>query len=96
LAAEYAEYADSFRVFRVIRGYHSCCRGTAGRHRELAVVRVSRMYEHVAEQCHWSLREIHAQLPARSDELLNRANALVTARASYDYDSVARLVSDEV
>ena len=41
-----------------------------------------------------SLRAIHAQLPARSDELLDRANALVTTRTGYDYDSVSRLVPD--
>lgn len=40
-----------------------------------------------------SLRAIHAHLPNRSDELLGRANALVTARTGYDYDSVARLVT---
>ena len=41
-----------------------------------------------------SLRAIHAQLPSRLDELLDRASALVTARTGYDYDSVARLVSN--
>jgi hypothetical protein len=41
-----------------------------------------------------SLRAMHAQLPSRSDELLDRANALVTTRAGYDYDSVARLVAN--
>jgi hypothetical protein len=41
-----------------------------------------------------SLRAIHAELPVRPDELLDRANALITARTGYDYDSVARLVSD--
>jgi hypothetical protein len=40
-----------------------------------------------------SLRAIHTHLPSRSDELLARANALVTARAGYDYDSFARLVA---
>jgi len=49
-----------------------------------------------ATQIAESLRAIHAQLPARSDELLNRANSLITAREGYDYDSVARFVSDEV
>jgi hypothetical protein len=41
-----------------------------------------------------SLRAIYAQLPARSDELLDRANALVTARTGYDYDAVSRLVAN--
>jgi len=45
---------------------------------------------HIAD----SLRAIYAQLPTRSDELLDRANALVTARTGYDYDSVARLVTE--
>ena|SRR6266566_5630849 len=49
-----------------------------------------------AAQIAESLRAIHTRLPARPDELLDRANALVTARTGYDYDSVLRLVSDEV
>jgi hypothetical protein len=40
-----------------------------------------------------SLRAIHAELPSRRDDLLDRANALLTARAGYDYESVARLVT---
>jgi len=41
-----------------------------------------------------SLRAINAHLPSRSDELLDRANELVTARTGYDYYSVARLVTN--
>jgi hypothetical protein len=40
-----------------------------------------------------SLRAIHAESPARRGELLDRANALVTARTGYEYDSVARLIA---
>lgn len=45
-----------------------------------------------ATQIAESLRAIHAQLPARSDELLNRANSLITTRTGCDYDSIARFV----
>ena len=40
------------------------------------------------------LRAIHAQLPGRSDELLDRVNALVTARTGYNHDSVAGLLDN--
>lgn len=46
---------------------------------------------HIAE----SLRAIHNRLPARPDELLDRANALVTARTGYNYGAVLRLVSHD-
>lgn len=48
-----------------------------------------------AEQIAESFRAICTRLPARPDELLDRANALVTARTGYDYGSILRLVSDE-
>lgn len=47
-----------------------------------------------ASQIAESLQAINAQLPNRSDDLLDHANALVTARAGYDYDSVARLITN--
>lgn len=49
-----------------------------------------------ASQIAESLRSIHAHLPIRSDELLNLANSLVTARTGYDYDSILRLASRKV
>jgi hypothetical protein len=47
-----------------------------------------------ATQIAETLRAIHAELPARRDELLGRADALITARAGYDYDSVTRLITN--
>jgi hypothetical protein len=41
-----------------------------------------------------TLRAIHAELPGRREVLLEHANALVTARAGYDYDAIARLVTE--
>jgi hypothetical protein len=46
-----------------------------------------------ASQIAGSLRAINARLPARPDELLDETEALVTARAGYDYDAVLRIVS---
>jgi hypothetical protein len=47
-----------------------------------------------ATQIAESLRAIHSQWPTRSDELLDRANTLVTTRTGYDHDSVSRLLSN--
>jgi len=47
-----------------------------------------------AGQIAGSLRAICAQLPARPDELLDRANTLIVARTGYDYDSILRIISD--
>ena len=40
-----------------------------------------------------SLHAIHATGPQRPDELLHRANRLITSRTGYDYEAIARFVS---
>ena len=40
-----------------------------------------------------SLRSVHAVLPERPDAVLNHADNLITSRTGYDYDAIARFVS---
>jgi hypothetical protein len=46
-----------------------------------------------ATQIAQSLRSIHAALPQCPDDLLDRANRLITSQSGYDYDAIARFVT---
>jgi hypothetical protein len=45
-----------------------------------------------AEAIARSLRQIDGEMPTPSEQLLNAANEMITTRAGYDYESIAKAV----